>query len=58
MLTGRRAFHADTPAETMAAVLMREPDFGLLPPNLNPRITDLLAPVSRQAPKTALAGRG
>ncbi len=42
MLTGRRAFHADTPAETMAAVLMREPDFGLLPPNLNPRITDLL----------------
>jgi eukaryotic-like serine/threonine-protein kinase len=42
MVTGRRAFHADTPAETMAAVLMREPDFGLLPPNLNPRITDLL----------------
>ena len=42
MLTGRRAFHADTPAETMAAVLMREPDFGLLPPNLNPRINDLL----------------
>ncbi len=42
MLTGRRAFHADTPAETMAAVLMREPDYGLLAPNLNPRITDLL----------------
>jgi eukaryotic-like serine/threonine-protein kinase len=42
MLSGRRAFHADTPAETMAAVLMREPDFGLLPPNLNPRITELL----------------
>ena len=42
MLTGRRAFHADTPAETMAAVLMREPDFGLLPPHLNPRLIDLL----------------
>ena len=42
MLTGRRAFHADTPAETMAAVLMREPDFGSLPSNLNPRIIDLL----------------
>jgi serine/threonine-protein kinase len=42
MLTGRRAFHADTAAETMAAVLMREPDFGLLPSNLNPRIIDLL----------------
>ena len=26
----------------MASVLMREPDFGLLAPNLNPRITDLL----------------
>jgi serine/threonine-protein kinase len=42
MLTGRRAFHADTPAETMAAVLMREPDFGLLPADLNPRVSELL----------------
>ena len=42
MLTGRQAFHGDTAAETMAAVLMREPDFALLPADLNPRLTELL----------------
>jgi serine/threonine-protein kinase len=42
MLTGRQAFHAETAAETMAAVLMREPELGLLPAGLNPRITELL----------------
>jgi hypothetical protein len=30
MLTGRRAFHAETAAETMAAVLMKEPDLSPL----------------------------
>jgi serine/threonine-protein kinase len=42
MLAGRRAFQGDTPAETMAAVLMREPDFAALPSNLNPRLLELL----------------
>ena len=42
MLSGRQAFQADTAAETMAAVLMREPDFALLPARLNPRLTELL----------------
>ena len=42
MLTGRQAFKADTAAETMAAVLMREPDFTALPRNLHPRVSELL----------------
>src|SRR4030095_17054577 len=42
MLTGRQPFHADTSAEMMAAGLLREPDFSVLPPNLNPRGVGLL----------------
>jgi serine/threonine-protein kinase len=42
ILTGRRAFQADTAAETMAAVLMRDPDLAALPSGLNPRLTELL----------------
>src|SRR5262249_40922875 len=42
MLTGRQAFQGDTVAEVLASVLVREPDFSLLPANLNPRIRELL----------------
>jgi serine/threonine-protein kinase len=51
MLTGRRAFHAETAAETMAAVLMKEPDFGALPPDVNPRITALLRRCLDKSPR-------
>ena len=51
MLTGRRAFHAETAAETMAAVLMKEPDFSALPPDLNPRITALLRRCLDKSPR-------
>ncbi|HSW40288.1 MAG TPA: protein kinase, partial [Acidobacteriota bacterium] len=42
MLTGRQLFSGETVSETLAAVLMREPDFSALPPNLHPRIRFLL----------------
>ena len=51
MLTGRRAFHAETAAETMAAVLMKEPDFSALPPDLDPRITALLRRCLDKSPR-------
>jgi serine/threonine protein kinase len=51
MLTGRRAFHAETAAETMAAVLMKEPDFSALPPGLDPRITALLRRCLDKSPR-------
>src|SRR5262249_40196690 len=38
MLTGQQAFQGDTTAEILASVLVREPDFSLLPRNLNPRL--------------------
>src|SRR5262245_40829250 len=36
MLTGRQAFQGDNVSEVLASVLAREPDFGLMPPKLNP----------------------
>jgi serine/threonine protein kinase len=42
MLTGQQLFKGDTVSETLAAVLMREPEWNRLPPNLHPRIRLLL----------------
>jgi len=42
MLTGRQLLTGDTVSETLAALLLREPDFSTLPPNLHPRIRLLL----------------
>jgi Tol biopolymer transport system component len=42
MLTGRQTFTAETVAETLAAVLMREPDLKSLPANLHPKLEDLI----------------
>src|SRR5215510_8356081 len=42
MLTGRQTFHAETVTETLAAILMREPDLNALPVNLHPRIEELI----------------
>src|SRR5262249_7914738 len=41
MLTGRQAFHAETVTETLAAILMRDPDLNALPANLHPKIGEL-----------------
>ena len=42
MLVGSHLFERETVSETLAAVLMREPDFSALPPNLHPRMRLLL----------------
>src|SRR5262249_13123825 len=51
MLTGKQAFQGDTVSDILAAVLAREPDFALLPPNLNPKIPDLLRRALEKNPK-------
>ena len=51
MLTTRPAFQGDTAAEVLASALVREPDFSLLPPNLNPRIQELLQRCLQKNPK-------
>jgi Tol biopolymer transport system component len=42
VLTGTRAFAKETPAETLAAVIEREPDWSLLPRSTSPALEDLL----------------
>jgi serine/threonine-protein kinase len=51
MLTGRQAFQGETVQEVLASVLVREPDFALLPPHLNPRIQELLQRCLQKNPK-------
>jgi serine/threonine protein kinase len=51
MLTGRQLFTGETVSETLAAVLLREPDFSTLPPNLHPRIRLLLVRCLEKEPK-------
>jgi eukaryotic-like serine/threonine-protein kinase len=42
MLTGRQAWTGVTVTDTIAAVLVKDPDFNILPPNLHPRLRELL----------------
>ena len=42
MLTGKRAFDAEDVSETLAAVLMREPDWAALPATTPPTVTTVL----------------
>ena len=42
MLTGRRAFSGDTTADTVAALLEREPDWQVLPPSISAPVRELL----------------
>jgi serine/threonine-protein kinase len=51
MLTGRQAFQGETISDVLASVLAREPDLALLPPNLNPRIRDLIQRCLEKSPK-------
>jgi serine/threonine-protein kinase len=51
MLTGRQVFQGDTAAALLASVLVREPDSNALPPNLNPRLYELLARCLDKNPK-------
>ena len=51
MLTGRAPFQGDTAPDILASVLAREPDFGALPVDLNPRIPELLRRCLEKNPK-------
>ena len=42
MLSGRQPFQGDTTSELLASVLVREPDWTLLPANVKPRVHDLV----------------
>jgi serine/threonine protein kinase len=42
MLTGRSLFAGENVSQTLARVLERQPDFSILPPNLHPKVGDLL----------------
>jgi hypothetical protein len=50
MLTGKQAFHGDTVSDILASVLAREPNFALLPANLN-KISELLRRSLEKNPK-------
>jgi len=42
MLTGKQCFQSDSVSETLAAVLMKDPDWAQLPESTPPRLRDLL----------------
>jgi serine/threonine protein kinase/Tol biopolymer transport system component len=56
MLIGRQLFSGETVSETLAAVLMKDPDFSLLPPNLHPRIREMLTRCLEKDPKNRYSG--
>jgi serine/threonine-protein kinase len=58
MLTGRQLFKGETVSETLAAVLMREPEWNRLPPNLHPRIRLLLERCLEKEAKNRYSGIG
>jgi eukaryotic-like serine/threonine-protein kinase len=58
MLTGRGMFEGRTVSDTLAAVLMREPDWKRLPPNLHPRIRLLLERCLEKEAKNRYSGIG
>ena len=51
MLTGRQVFTGDTVTEVLASVLKSEADLTLLPPHLNPRLTELIRRCLAKDPK-------
>jgi len=42
MLMGRRPFPGETTPDVLASIVARDPDYSVLPPNLNPRLYELL----------------
>ena len=58
MLTGKQAFEGETVSETMAAVLMKEPDWSQLPESTPPRLRDLLRRCLRKDVKQRLRDIG
>jgi serine/threonine protein kinase/Tol biopolymer transport system component len=58
MLAGRGMFEGRTVSDTLAAVLMREPDWKQLPHNLHPRIRSLLERCLEKEAKNRYSGIG
>jgi serine/threonine protein kinase len=58
MLTGKLAFVGETISDTMAAVLTREPDWRALPPNVPPRLRELMERCLRKDPRERLRDIG
>jgi serine/threonine protein kinase len=54
MLTGKRAFEGETVSDTLAAVLMKEPDWAALPEQTPGKIRDLLRKCLRREAKQRL----
>jgi serine/threonine-protein kinase len=51
MLTARQPFHGETAPEIMASVLVHDADLSLLPPNVHPRLRDVIARCLDKQPK-------
>ena len=51
MLTGRQPFQGETVSDVLASVLAREPDLSSLPPDLAPRLSELLRRCLEKQPK-------
>ena len=51
MLTGRQSFQGDTMTEVIASVLKTDPDVTLLPPNLHPRLVEVIRRCLAKDPK-------
>src|SRR5262245_27539923 len=58
MLTGRSMFSGETASETMAQVIMKEPDWDTLPANTPPRLRDLLRRCLTKEPRMRLRDIG
>jgi len=54
MLTGRRAFAGDDVADTLAAILMREPDWTALPPDVPRRVEAVIKGCLQKDRKTRI----
>jgi serine/threonine protein kinase len=51
MLTGRQPFQGDTVSDVLASVLARDPDLAQLPPDLSPRLSELVKRCLDKHPK-------
>ena len=51
MLTGRQPFPGETISDVLASVLARDPDLSALPPDLSPRLIDLVKRCLEKNPK-------
>jgi Tol biopolymer transport system component/predicted Ser/Thr protein kinase len=58
MLTGRSLFSADDVSQTLARVLERQPDFSSLPPDLHPKIIELLERCLEKEARNRYSGIG